>query len=253
MQLSDTQIGVNDMTNNFSWNLSCDFIAHYGKAHDENPPGRGSGRYPYGSGKKGNHKPRPNNQNNANSTRLSKSEVTKLTTKISDKTKADRKEPTGNQNCMLCTLTMEANLKGIDVLPRPVYSPRDVIFANDILPIVIGAKKEPLISKEHLDKTVSKGGRYYCHVNWNGSSGGHEFLVANIDGKTSVIDAQSNTVDSIYGKKGSYYFNNINWKNSYIYRVDNKKMNPKMMEFNKDKYRLDWDDEADIKFIEENF
>lgn len=26
------------------------FIAHEGKAHDENPPGRGSGRYPFGSG-----------------------------------------------------------------------------------------------------------------------------------------------------------------------------------------------------------
>ena len=28
-----------------------DFIAHEGKAHDENPPGRGSGRYAFGSGK----------------------------------------------------------------------------------------------------------------------------------------------------------------------------------------------------------
>lgn len=25
------------------------YIAHYGKGHDDNPPGRGSGRYPYGS------------------------------------------------------------------------------------------------------------------------------------------------------------------------------------------------------------
>lgn len=29
-----------------------DYIAHYGKGHDDNPPGRGSGRYPYGSGDK---------------------------------------------------------------------------------------------------------------------------------------------------------------------------------------------------------
>lgn len=27
-----------------------DYISHYGKAHDENPPGPGSGRYPWGSG-----------------------------------------------------------------------------------------------------------------------------------------------------------------------------------------------------------
>ena len=27
-----------------------DYLMHSGKAHDENPPGRGSGRYPWGSG-----------------------------------------------------------------------------------------------------------------------------------------------------------------------------------------------------------
>ncbi|MBO7453093.1 MAG: hypothetical protein J6U54_22395 [Clostridiales bacterium] len=29
-----------------------DYLMHSGKAHDENPPGRGSGRYPFGSGKR---------------------------------------------------------------------------------------------------------------------------------------------------------------------------------------------------------
>lgn len=38
------------MTNNYSSNL--DFIAHAGKGHDDNPPGRGSGRYAWGSGAK---------------------------------------------------------------------------------------------------------------------------------------------------------------------------------------------------------
>lgn len=28
------------------------YLAHSGKGHDDNPPGRGSGRYPYGSGKR---------------------------------------------------------------------------------------------------------------------------------------------------------------------------------------------------------
>lgn len=46
------------MTNNFSWNLGGDYICHYGKGHDDNPPGRGSGRYGWGTGTK-NHKPRP--------------------------------------------------------------------------------------------------------------------------------------------------------------------------------------------------
>ena len=31
--------------------VSSNYLAHYGKGHDDNPPGRGSGRYPYGSGK----------------------------------------------------------------------------------------------------------------------------------------------------------------------------------------------------------
>jgi hypothetical protein len=40
------------MENNYGWNLEDDFIAHYGKGHDDSPPGRGSGRYPWGSGAK---------------------------------------------------------------------------------------------------------------------------------------------------------------------------------------------------------
>lgn len=31
--------------------VSSNYLEHYGKGHDDNPPGRGSGRYPYGSGK----------------------------------------------------------------------------------------------------------------------------------------------------------------------------------------------------------
>lgn len=31
--------------------ISEDYLEHYGKGHDDNPPGRGSGRFPYGSGK----------------------------------------------------------------------------------------------------------------------------------------------------------------------------------------------------------
>lgn len=32
--------------------VSSDYLEHYGKGHDDNPPGRGSGRYPWGSGKR---------------------------------------------------------------------------------------------------------------------------------------------------------------------------------------------------------
>ena len=37
------------MQNQYYWTLTDEFIAHYGKGHDDNPPGRGSGRYPWGS------------------------------------------------------------------------------------------------------------------------------------------------------------------------------------------------------------
>lgn len=40
------------MRNEYSWSLDLNYIAHYGVAADENPPGRGSGRYPKGSGAK---------------------------------------------------------------------------------------------------------------------------------------------------------------------------------------------------------
>jgi hypothetical protein len=40
------------MENNYSWALDLNYIAHYGVAADDNPPGRGSGRYPKGSGAK---------------------------------------------------------------------------------------------------------------------------------------------------------------------------------------------------------
>lgn len=40
------------MDNNYGLELCCDFISHYGKGHNSNPPGRGSGRYPWGSGAK---------------------------------------------------------------------------------------------------------------------------------------------------------------------------------------------------------
>ena len=47
------------MTNNFSSNL--DVIAHYGKGHNANPPGRGSGRFAWGSGLKNGKRPQTTN------------------------------------------------------------------------------------------------------------------------------------------------------------------------------------------------
>ena len=47
---------------------------------------------------------------------------------IHDKYKKDQINPVGNQNCLLCTWCFEARMRGLDVLPRPVYSPRDDVL-----------------------------------------------------------------------------------------------------------------------------
>ena len=48
--------------------------------------------------------------------------------KIRAKVDKDKKPPTGNQNCMLCTWCAEAWFRGYDILPRPIYSPTDKVF-----------------------------------------------------------------------------------------------------------------------------
>ena len=66
--------------NNYSWNICCDnFIAHYGKGHGSNPPGRGSGRYPWGSGvKNGKHNKHKFEDHSASDASLKKKMQTKI-------------------------------------------------------------------------------------------------------------------------------------------------------------------------------
>ena len=65
-------------------------------------------------------------KNNNNDILLAKN----ISSKIKNTVEKDRKEPTGNQNCLLCTWCAEAQFRNINVLPRPVYSPRDIINAK---------------------------------------------------------------------------------------------------------------------------
>ena len=51
-----------------------------------------------------------------------------ISRKIKNKVEKDKRRPVGNQNCLLCTWCAEAQFRHVDVLPRPVYSPRDIIF-----------------------------------------------------------------------------------------------------------------------------
>ena len=172
--------------------------------------------------------------------------------KIKNKVDADSKPPVGNQNCQVCTWCMEAQMRGMDILPRPVYSPRDVIFKHKGYEIVKNPVKESISNIDDVTQKVQKhdNSRYYAHVGWKDSKSGHEFIVANIGGIVNIIDPQDGLVAKIDSKKGSYYFDNADFSRSYLVRMDNKKFNKNILKFNDMKYCIDWDDDIDIEYLE---
>ena len=167
------------------------------------------------------------------------------------------KPPTGNQNCQLCTWCTEAQLRGYDVLPRPVYSPRDPVLNIKGETIVKNPIKQSLKSGINSLYNLTNGGsygRWYCHVNWAGSSGGHEFILIKMNGSLYVMDSQQGIITDIETKVGrSYFDNNINWENSYITRLDDKEFNYDMFISNNDPSKtLQWDEEKDIEYMRQN-
>jgi hypothetical protein len=178
-----------------------------------------------------------------------KSLALKISKEIKDKVNKDKKKPTGNQNCLLCTWCAEAQFRGINILPRPVYSPRDVIFKYIDCNIVKYHRKMYFKNKDELIKKVLKGKRFYCHVNWKNSKGGHEFLILNIYKELYVMDPQDGLFVNIESKEGSYYFKDISYKNSFIVRTDNKEINKDMLEFNNNKYILEFNEKEDLKYL----
>ena len=176
--------------------------------------------------------------------------------KISIQVKNDSKPPTGNQNCQLCTWCAEAQLRGMKVLPRPVYSPRDPalkIIGENIVhqPRRISLKQGYDDFLDHLMDADTTFARWYCHVNWKGSKGGHEFLLIKIDKKFYIMDSQSGKVETLDGTHD--YFKNINWDNSYICRFDNKAFNYELLEKTNDPSKtLPWDPKKDIPYMLKN-
>ena len=158
----------------------------------------------------------------------------------------------GNQNCMLCAWALEMQLRGNkDFLPRPVYSPRDIIF-QDIngYDIVVGAEKLSLENKDSVSSIARDAGadaRFYCHVNWAGLQSGHEFLILNIQDTIYIADAQANALVDI--EEDDEYFRDINFKNSFLVRLDNKAINDNTLKYNDDEYIIEWDDELDLAFL----
>ena len=187
------------------------------------------------------------------------SKVKAIVSKIRDHVKRTAKPPTGNQNCQLCTWCTEAHMRGFDVLPRPVYSPRDPVFNIKGESIVKNPIHQSLGSglrsgiENLLDLTEIKDGRWYCHVNWHGSQGGHEFILMRISKVLYVVDSQQGLVTDALSKRGGEYFNDINWGNSYIVRLDDKEFNEEMFMKNNDPSQtLPWNEDLDIPYMREN-
>jgi ribosomal protein S18 acetylase RimI-like enzyme len=159
----------------------------------------------------------------------------------------------GNQNCMLCTWAMELQCRGRDVLPRPVYSPRDPIFKLQGYEIVKGGVKIALRDEQQLRDTIEKAGpgsRFYTHVNWRKSSSGHEFLLCNVEGQIFVVDAQRGSVSSLDNKEIHSKYLNINWTNSYMVRLDNRPVNESVWHYNDGSYLVQWDEAKDVAYLE---
>lgn len=163
--------------------------------------------------------------------------------------------PAGNQNCQLCTWSMEMQFRGENMLPRPVYSPRDIELSLNGYEIVKNPIKIPIKGKDDITQKVldaGDGARFYTHVNWRGSTGGHEFITMNIGGECYVVDGQAGIVSKIGSKAASQYFDSVNYKNSFVVRIDDKEINRDILKYNDRKYLTEWDHAKDIQYMYEN-
>lgn len=170
---------------------------------------------------------------------------------IHDKYKKDQKDPVGNQNCLLCTWCFEARMRGLDVLPRPVYSPRDDVLDIPGNQIVFGSRQIKFKNYTDLASEITKAGdgcRFYVHVNWKDSKGGHEFIIMRIGGKNFIIDPQQGKMEPL--TKSHNYVVDINYANSYIVQLSGKKFNRNLFDkWNDESTVLRWDPEKDIPYM----
>lgn len=174
--------------------------------------------------------------------------------KIHAKYKADQKEPTGNQNCLLCSWCAEASIRGGEYLPRPVYSPRDSALEIEPESMITGIKRVNLKGGyhsllSHLKSAKEPFARWYCHVQWGDSNGGHEFLIVKIDDNSfGIMDAQQGTVKPL--NTDDYHVKDIDWSGSYICRIDDKPFKyMKLDQINDPKKTLPWDPKKDIPYM----
>ncbi|MBO4736442.1 MAG: GNAT family N-acetyltransferase [Paludibacteraceae bacterium] len=177
----------------------------------------------------------------------------KIVKEISAQVEKDSKPPTGNQNCQLCTWCAEARYRGINALPRPIYSPRDPALNIKGETIVMNPIKESFISQKDVIRKVrgNVDSRWYVHVNWKDSTGGHEFLVVNINDYAYLLDAQAGLLKELDESDSTHnYFRDINFKNSYMVRLDTRKFNAKLFnEMNDPANVIPWDPKKDVPYM----
>ena len=174
--------------------------------------------------------------------------------RIADETRRKRHDEIGNQNCLLCTVCFEMSMRGKDVLPRPVYSPRDPIFNHVDEPIVTSGTKirfNSIDDAETIVKDAGDGSRFYIHVNWKGSASGHEFMLLNLKGNAWLADPQIGKLLSFDSKGVERYFN-INPENSFLVRTDTSEVKPELLKLNNKRYLVEWDEDKDVKYMREH-
>lgn len=180
----------------------------------------------------------------------------RIVSAIHDQVEKDSKPPTGNQNCQLCTWCAEAWYRNMQVLPRPVYSPRDPALEIKGETIVANPIKKRFSSQREVVETVRGNidSRWYVHVNWKDSTGGHEFLVVNIKDYAYIMDAQAGLLKEIDETDSTNsYFRDINFDNSYMVRLDDKPFNTRLFnEMNDPSKVLPWKNALDIPYMRDN-
>ena len=180
----------------------------------------------------------------------------KIVKEISVQVEKDSKPPTGNQNCQLCTWCAEARYRGINALPRPIYSPRDPALNIKGETIVMNPIKESFKSQKEVVRKVrgNVDSRWYVHVNWKDSTGGHEFLVINIDDYAYIMDTQAGLLKEIDELDSTHnYFRDINFKNSYMVRLDTRPFNTSLFnDVNNSANVMPWKNSLDIPYMRDN-
>lgn len=172
--------------------------------------------------------------------------------RIHEKYEADKQPPCGNQNCQVCVWCAEAQFRGRTDMPRPVYSPRDPVLNIRGESIVI--RPQVFSMKAGFDDVLNMlsehpYARFYCHVKWKESNGGHEFIIITAgENKSYIMDPQQGTVDKFL--ETHPYIKDLKWEDSYLSRMDNAEFNETVLrDFNTEESIVPWDAKLDIPFM----